>query len=259
MTKNALEMINDIDDKIILSALEKPEKKKNILKIRKLRWVAVAAIITILTAVPVAAEVFGLKIDFNPETNTWNADANGRFAVKEYSKEIQNITGSKMFIQNSLEEAEEFLGIDFPKNVVLEEATKHYVYTDFADGVAEDGAVHCNTYVIENEGNLLGTYTIINYLVEKIPVEIIYSTVCEENPYENGGGFSVSFENETIKESYINYFGREFEIITEKDDYGNCCCYAFSDCDGILITISGNSHIEGKAKAIVYKVIDAYK
>ena len=31
MRKNALEMINDIDDEMLLSAIKKPEKKKNVL------------------------------------------------------------------------------------------------------------------------------------------------------------------------------------------------------------------------------------
>ena len=53
MTKNALEMINALDDEFVLSAMEEPKAK--IRPLKKLRWTAVAACIALLLAVPVVA------------------------------------------------------------------------------------------------------------------------------------------------------------------------------------------------------------
>lgn len=257
MTKNALEMINDLDDEFVLSAMEEPKAK--IRPFKKLRWTAAAACMAVLLAVPAVAQAMGLTLEFDSEVNAWKAETDGRFAEDEYSAEIRGITGQKMFIHESIDEAEKFIGIDFPKNAVLEEAEKCYVYTDFAEGVGEDGEIHCNSHVVGNEGHLMGTHTMAYFIVDKSTVEIIYSTVCEENPNENGGGFGVSFENEAASESYVNPNGREFKMVIEKDDYGNNSIYAFTDCDGILVTVSVNIHGEARAREILYKVLDAYK
>ena len=257
MTKNALERINDLDDEVVLSAMEEPKAK--IRPFKKLRWTAAAACMAVLLAVPAVAQAMGLTLEFDSEVNAWKAETDGRFAEDEYSAEIRGITGQKMFIHESIDEAEKFIGIDFPKNAVLEEAEKRYVYTDFAEGVGEDGEIHCNSHVVGNEGHLMGTHTMAYFIVDKSTVEIIYSTVCEENPNENGGGFGVSFENEAASESYVNPNGREFKMVIEKDDYGNNSIYAFTDCDGILVTVSVNIHGEARARGILYKVLDAYK
>ena len=259
MTKNALEMINNIDDEMILSAMKTPKAKEKILSFKKIRWTAAAACIALLMAVPAVAKAIGLTLEFNPEANAWSAKTDGRFSASEYSEEVREITGQKMFIHESLDEAEKLLGINFPKNSVIEEAEKRYVYTDFAEGVGEDGEIHCNSYVVVNEGHIMGTHTMAYFILEKSTVEIIYSTVCEENPNENGGGFGVSFENEAASESYIAPTGREFKIVIEKDDYGNNCIYAFTDCDGVLVTVSLNINGETRAREILYKVLDAYK
>lgn len=263
--KNALEMINSIDDEMILSAMETPKASKKTLSFKKLRWTAVAACLALLVSVPVMAEVLGLKVEFNPETNAWKANAEGRFAANEYSKEIRSTTGQKVFISESLEDAEKLIGIDFPENAVLENAEKYYVNTEFLNGKAENGDIHCLTHAVENKGNFLGTHTMMYFNVKaendyanKI-AEVIYSTVCEENPNENAGGFGISFENESAKESYVNPFGKEFEIVVSCDDYGNYSLYAFGESNRFLITISVNANGEFKAREILYKVIDAYK
>lgn len=257
MTKNALEIINNLDDEFVLSAMEEPKAK--IRPLKKLRWTVAAACMAVLLAVPAVAQAMDLTLEFDSEVNAWKAETDGRFAEDEYSAEIRGITGQKMFIHESIDEAEKFIGIDFPKNAVLEEAEKRYVYTDFAEGVGEDGEIHCNSHVVGNEGHLMGTHTMAYFIVDKSTVEIIYSTVCEENPNENGGGFGVSFENEAASESYVNTNGREFKMVIEKDDYGNNSIYAFTDCDGILVTVSVNIHGEARARGILYKVLDAYK
>lgn len=261
--KNALEMITGIDDEMILSAMEIPKAKEKTLSFKKLRWTAVAACIALLVSVPVMADVFNLKVEFNPETNAWKANAEGRFAVSEYSKEIRNIDGT--FINKNLEDAEKLLGINFPENETLENAKKHYVYMEFPTGRAENGAVHCLTTVAENEGNLLGTHTSAFFnlkadgeYMNRI-AEVIYSTVCEENPYENGGGYGVRFEDGGTKESYVNPFGKEFEIVVSCDDYGNYSLYAFGESNRFLITVCVDAQEEFNARETLYKVIDAYK
>ena len=120
MTKNALEMINALDDEFVLSAMEEPKAK--IRPLKKLRWTAVAACIALLLAVPVMAEVFGFTLDFDANKNHWEANTNARFALEEYSEEVKSVKGQEYFVMQDIFEAEEFLGIDLPDNAVLEKS-----------------------------------------------------------------------------------------------------------------------------------------
>ena len=89
MTKNALEMINNLDEKLIENAMEEPKTRKNLIAFKKIRWTAAAACIALLMAVPAVAKAIGLTLEFNPEANAWNAKTDGRFSASEYSVDIR--------------------------------------------------------------------------------------------------------------------------------------------------------------------------
>ena len=72
MTKNALEIMNDLDDEFVLSAMEEPKAK--IRPFKKLRWTVAAACMAVLLAVPAVAQAMGLTLEFDSEVNAWKAE-----------------------------------------------------------------------------------------------------------------------------------------------------------------------------------------
>ena len=255
MTKNALEMINALDDEFVLSAMEGPKAK--IRPFKKLRWTAVAACIALLLAVPVMAEVFGFTLDFDAIQNHWSANTNARFALEEYSDEVKSVKGQEYFVMQDIFEAEEFLGIDLPDNAVLEKSEKRFVKTEFMEsGIKRE--VHCSVYVGENEGNLLGTHTDTWHSFGENTVNVSYHTICEQNPYENGGGFGYVLEDELSKsEKYINKSGRECEIVLIEGEY-DYQEMAVTEVNRVLVSVMVYGQDKESVRNVVTKILDAY-
>ena len=255
MTKNALEMINDLDDEFVLSAMEEPKAK--IRPLKKLRWTAAAACIALLLAVPVMAEVFGFTLDFDANKNHWEANTNARFALEEYSEEVKSVKGQEYFVMQDIFEAEEFLGIDLPDNAVLEESEKRFVKTEFMEsGIKRE--VHCSVSVGENEGNLLGTHTDTWHSFGENTVNVSYHTICEQNPYENGGGFGYGLEDELSKsEKYINKSGRECEIVLIEGEY-DYQEMAVTEVNRVLVSVMVYGQDKESVRNVVTKILDAY-
>lgn len=255
MTKNALEKINNLDDEFVLSAMEEPKAKIHPLK--KLRWTAVAACIALLLAVPVIAEVFGFTLDFDAIQNHWSVNTNARFALEEYSEEVKSVKGQEYFVMQDIFEAEEFLGIDLPDNTVLEKSEKRFVKTKFMEsGIKRE--VHCSVYVGENEGNLLGTHTDTWHSFGENTVNVSYHTICEQNPYENGGGFGYVLEDELSKsKKYINKSGRECGIVSIEGEY-DYQEMAVTEVDRVLVSVMVYGQDKESVRNVVTKILDAY-
>ncbi len=255
MTKNALEMINALDDEFVLSAMEEPKAK--IRPLKKLRWTAVAACIALLLAVPVMAEVFGFTLDFDANKNHWEANTKARFALEEYSDEVKSVKGQEYFVMQDIFEAEEFLGIDLPDNAVLEKSEKRFVKTEFMEsGIKRE--LHCSVSVGENEGNLLGTHTDTWHSFGENTVNVSYHTICEQNPYENGGGFGYGLEDELSKsEKYINKYGRECKIVSIEGEF-DYQEMAVTEVNRVLVSVMVYGQDKESVRNVVTKILDAY-
>ena len=253
---NALEMINDIDDEMLLSVIEEPKAK--IRPLKKLRWNAVAACIALLMAVPVMAEVFEFTLDFNAIQNRWSANTNAKFAAEEYSEEVRSVKGQEYFNMQDIFEAEEFLGIDLPDNAVLEKSKKRFVNVKYFESGTEE-MVHCNVFVGENEGNLLGTHTDAWYTFGENSVNVSYHTICEQNPVEGGGGFGYSFEDTRSKsEKYVTPSGRECEIVSIEGEY-DYKEMAVAEVNRVLVSVVVYGQDKESVRSTVTEILDAYK
>ena len=258
MTKNALEMINALDDEFVLSAMEEPKAK--IRTFKKLRWTAAAACIALLMAVPVMAEVFGFTLDFDANKNHWKANTKARFALEEYSEEVKSVKGQEYFVMQDIFEAEEFLGIDLPDNAVLEESEKRFVKTEFMESGIEQ-EVHCDVFVGENEGNLLVANTNAWYNYNHgsgITINITYYTVCAENPIEGGGGFGYLLEDKLSEsEDYVTPFGRECKIVSIEGEY-DYEEMAVTEVNRVLVSVMVHGQNKESVRNVVTKILDAY-
>ncbi len=264
MTKNALEMINDIDENLIVNALEEPKKGRNTVPFGKLKWTALAACLAVVMAVPVFAEIFGFTLMFDENDKIWNADTNARFAFEEYSEEVQNVKGQEYFTMQNMEEAEKFLGIDMPDNAVLKTAEPKFVDTEYlSNGNKQE--THCDVFVGENEGNLLGAYTEAYYYLGEEPernlVNVNYFTVCEQNPYENGGGFGYGVEYAfTDGESviYTSSSGREWAVVSFESEY-DYEEMGVAEVNRVLVAVRVYGLDKESVHASITAILDAYE
>jgi hypothetical protein len=266
MRKNALEMINDIDDEMLLSAIKKTEKKKNILRFGKLRWTAVAAAIALVVAVPVVAEVFGFNIDFTENGKRIEISTNAVFAAEEFSEEVRAVKGQEFFIMQDMEEAEDFIGINMPDNAVLDEAYPDYVQIDFfSEGNPQ--RVHCYVFVGENEGNLLtasteawyifGDYETEGIKADDITATVNYKAVCDQNPsaYISGYGFEIDGIYPE-SEKYVTPSGRECDIVLYNSYEFRAKGVTVVDRILVVVEVSGNSRED--VFETVTEILDAY-
>ncbi len=267
MKENLLTMMNDLDDEIIMNVSKSEKASTNPFK--KIKWTAVAAAIAIFAAIPAAAYALGFTAFFNENQSAWEAFSTEKFAVTEYSEDIQNLTESvrKSFL--TLDEAKGFFGIDIPKNSVVETSEAKFIANEtvengmeviFAetDAAGENILEHAYVYVGIDDGKLLGAHIFSFYKTENSHIEIIYSAVCEENPNENGGGIAMESKNKGKSESYISENEREFIIVTEKGD-GFYKKTAFTEIDGLLVTVDAIGADEEKIEADLFGIIEAYK
>lgn len=258
--KNALQMINEMDDDMIRSALEEPTEKKTLLRAKNLRWLAAAACLAALIAIPVAAAAFSsFTLDFDAGKNAWSADTDGRFALEEYSEQVQSVKGQEYFPMQDLTAAEEFLGIDLPDNRFLEGLSPKFMDREYFSS-GESTQVACDVYVGENEGNLLGTHTTAFYHNRNALVMVTYSTVCEQNPHENGGGFGFYVDGSNSEsEKYVTPHGRECEIVTIHSEYEyDFQEKAFTVIDRALVVVEVYGSSQGIVRETITNILDAY-
>ncbi len=254
MKNNILTAINDLDDDIIMSVNAEP-KKGSVHPFKRIKWTAVAAAVAILAAIPAAAYALGFTTIFNESENLWEAYSNSRFSVSEYSEEIQNLEESVRVPFSELGDIEKFIGISLPRNSVLENTEAFFSKTNIGD---EEIETHWLALVGINDGTLLGTHAIGYYSTEHSTIAVSYSAICEDNPYENGGGFGVIAENGADEESYTSPNEREFKILST---FGNGLYkkVAFTEIDGILVTVDVVGDDESLVGSDIFEIINAYK
>ena len=81
------EAMENINDELILGAIEEPKRKIN--PIRKIKWTVLAAAIALVIAVPVLAKNFGITLANNEEIGYWDVyNEDARYALNEFSPEL---------------------------------------------------------------------------------------------------------------------------------------------------------------------------
>lgn len=122
--------MENINDELILGAIEEPKRKYH--SIKKLKWTVLAAALILLMAVPAAADVLGVDFFYNDVAESYDFSTDAKINESELSEELRkSITGEiDTFHFNTMKEAEEFVGIDFPNNRALVATTTHYSGAD---------------------------------------------------------------------------------------------------------------------------------
>ncbi len=262
-SEKMLNVMENIDDELIIGAMEETKVKK-FHSIGKIKWTVLAAAIALLVAVPVMAEVFGFSLDFSETDKYLNVNTNAVFAAEEFSEEVRAVKGQEYFVMQDMTEAEEFIGIDMPDNAVLEKAYPHSVQMDFfSEGNPQ--SVHCCVFVGENEGNLLCAHAEAWYLFKNpdnlspgsVSVNVIYKAVCSQNPSSEVAGYGFNMDDIVPEiEEYITHSGRECEIAFYEGYTFDAMGVTVVDRMLVIIEVSGND--EAAVREATLEILDAY-
>ena len=232
--------MGDICDELILN-VEDTSVKTN--RRSWTKWVAVAACLCLLIATPVAATHKELLVEFLSGENRWHIGSEYRFTEKDFSKEVRDISkelgwDSSYHAMESVEETEQFLGVDLPHNGFLEAAIQDEVHVETeVDGQRIRYDTHCLTCLINGEtGKLIGVVTEAAYRHGNAYVVARYHMKTDNNPYENGGGTTVMQMDGAEEEIYITSTGRECNVFYLDGNYG-VDGYGYVVIDGILVEV----------------------
>lgn len=252
--------IGGADERLIEEALEIRVKRKPSV----LRWVAVAACVCLLLASPVVAAMVGSLVELWPSDKTVSYHINERITIDSLSEEVaEAFDGQKKTVlryqMDTLEEAEEFLGVELPENEILSGADpKHF------ERITDEGEVlrqSCLLYLFGNDEMGLTSFNIDAYFqIDNVYAFVMYRAATEQMPYENGGGIGFDVE-QFDREDYITEEGLSaviYKRYTGVDPLVNWSGYAVTTVDGYLVHISVNAPTEQEVVDTMKTLLDAY-
>ena len=251
--------IGGADERLIEEALEVRVRRKPAI----LRWVAVAACVCLLLASPVVAAMVGSLVELWPSDKTVSYHINERITIDSLSEEVaEAFDGQKKTVlryqMDTLEEAEEFLGVELPENEILSGADpKHF------ERITDEGEVlrqSCLLYLFGNDEMGLTSFNIDAYFqIDNVYAFVMYRAATEQMPYENGGG--IGFEVEQFdREDHMTASGMESVIYTKYSGDSNWgwSCNGIATLDGYVIFIRLNAPTKQEAVDTMKTILDAY-
>ena len=265
-----LNAIGKIDEDLVLAAMEVPAKKIRVKRNVWLKWGAVAACLCLFLATPVAAAAKVMLVDILADRAGWLVKTKERITVEDFSKEVQEFVEkseekSKYFVMESLEEAEEFLGVAIPDNALLEKAVKDKIHREInINGQNEQYDAHCMVYLLKNkEGKLAVVDTDATYRYENILVMVNYRMNTDANSYDSGFGVEyseMSEKDQTPKAiEHITPSGRECTIFYEGEAGGIFGGYGYVVVDGVLVQLYLMDISEAKVRNCMLELLDAFE
>lgn len=258
-TEQLLNAIGDIDDGLVLGAAEADAKPRK----NRVKWGVLAACLCLLVAIPVAAAHTELLVELLSDESGWSVHSEHRFKLRDFSKEVRKLwkgvsAETLYFPMESLDDAEEFLGVEIPYNSSLERAVKDEMHLEVTvDGQKVRYDEHCLVMLHYGlEGKLIGADIWTQYRYSTSVVQIYYRMPTTNIPYEIGGGFTV-IEESDVEQSYISPTGREFAIFytdaTLNDGYG------YGVVDGVLMELRVSDRSQENLRKWMTKLLDGFE
>lgn len=157
--------------------------------------------------------------------------------------------------------AEEYLGLDLPDNLVLEDAVwdEIHLITEYGEKID----AHCIVRLLT--GDAPEPYCVdveAAYRMKGALVEVMYRCPTEKNPYDNGGGVGIEqwrFETE----QYTSVGGRTWDIYVKTSDDAAIFAHALANVKGALTWVQIwhiSEHLTGESlKELLIEIVDAYE
>ena len=231
------EAIENINDELILGAIEEPKWKTN--PIRKIKWTVLAAAITLIIAVPVVAKNFGITLAHNEDYGYWDVyNEDARYALNEFSPEllkradeINSPEGMDFILFNSIRDLEDFLGLELPRNKALKAYHLSTAHMKNNAGNEMQGRYRVMLGKGQTEDLIRVSVGTSYYEPGGINIIVDYDFITEKMPFENAGaGWYVEsdYQKTADPEIYITQNGRECAVaemeyttfVDEAGEYG---------------------------------------
>ena len=187
------EAIENINEELVLGAIEEPKKK--IYPIRKIKWTVLAAAIALVIAVPVIAKSFGITLVKHEEYGWWDAyNEDARYALDEFSpellkraEEMNSPEGAEDILLISIRDLEDFLGLELPRNKALKAYHLSTVHMKNYAGKEMQGRYRVMLGKGQTEDLMRVVIGTNYYEPNGISIMVDYNFITEKMPFENAG------------------------------------------------------------------------
>lgn len=264
-SEKLLSAIGEINDTLITEPLTKPLETAKPRRVRWVKYAAVAACLCLLFVLPIAAAQSDLMVEFFTDLTGWHIGTKKYYTDRDFSKEVRSLAREaagtrKYYPMDTLEEAEEFLGISLPNNPMLtgEIRDKVYVETE-VDGEMEHYESHCllelsfseDESVLAADTQAAYRYGLMHlYVLYRIPTEAAYS--------KGGGGIGGIDANITGAQTFVTASGREYAIVCTSSGEDIFSCYGYTVVDKILVEVSLIGRSEEEMRQAVTEIMEGY-
>ena len=260
------EAMENINDELILGAIEEPKRKFGTVK--KLRWSVLAAAIALIIAVPVVAKSFGITLAHNEEYGYWDVyNEDARYALDEFSpellekaEEMDNPEGMEFILFSSIRDLEDFLGLELPRNKALKAYHLSTAYMKNNAGEEMQGRYRVMLGKGQTENLIRVAVGTSYYEPDGINIMVDYDFITEKMPFENAGHAweeDGRFYSSEEPETYITENGRECVIVKQEHKGTNSsetkCGYVgfvMIDRINIRVDVRGGSYDEARERVI---------
>ncbi len=261
-----LSAIGKIDDELIMDAMAVPSENAKPKASRWLKYSAIAACLCLLFILPIAAAQSELLVDIFTDMTGWHIQAKEYYTDRDFSKEVRSLAKEgagtwSYYPMDSLEEVEEFLGIDLPRNPLLTEEIRDEVHIETeVNGKMERYDSHCLLHLAFSEdGSVLAADTDVAYRYGILSLQVLYRIPTEDATFKGGGGIGGIDASITEAQTFETSSGREYAVICNSAGEGIFSCLGYTVVDRVLVQVSLIGRSEEEMRQAVIEVLEAYE
>lgn len=264
-SEKMLSAIGKINDELIMDAMVAPSESAKPKASRWVKYGALAACLCLLFILPIAAAQSELLVDILSDMTGWHIQAKEYYTDKEFSKEVRSLAKEmagtwNYYPMDTLDETEEFLGIDLPRNPLLTKEIRDEVHIEAeVNGKMERYDAHCLLRLAFSEdGSVLAADTDVAYRYGIMPLQVLYRIPTEDATFKGGGGISGINASITEAQIFETSSGREYAVICNSAGDGIFSCRGYTVVDRILIEVSLIGRSEEEMRQAVVEVLEGF-
>lgn len=263
-SEQILSAVGNISDELILQAMEPPKEKTK--GARWVKYVAAAACLCLLLALPIVAARNDLIVDFFADMTGWSIRSKDYFTDRDFSGEVRSLAkekaGQSMYLpMEDPEQAETFLGIEIPENPLLTEDIADQVHIE----VEENGQmIRYDTpclisLAFSEDGSVVAADTQTAYRYEQMHLYVLYRMPTEYAASLGGGGIGVQNADTAQLQTYTTASGRECAVSCTTDENGICSGRGYTVVDSVLVELSLVGRAEEDIRQVIEEVLEAFE
>lgn len=267
-----------LDAQLVQEAAMPAARKK-----RKFRTVLIAACLAAMCVIGVAAVSGGLLVKFYHNGNLpdsmptglqgvdayYEVSGNEKLPLERFSDELltcaeEQGAGNQLYLFDDLVAIEDFLGLDFPENPILEQATPVSTNVTAHEG-GETLNAPGNVWLSNDwEGRLITVKAYYTCNTQNGWISLSASAATVNNPNGSIGSVGVDYEGGKVlrqkSETYQTASGRECTIVrTQRSITKGWDIYSWFEQDGYVLRLSLSAPEETAAQNEMKQLLDAFR